>query len=88
MDLRDTNARLTGIHEAIRQAKADGIDRTDPRRFAFLAESYWILRRDLADRDERETRPWAPHRGAPTPPDPMTGDERRWHCNRSTWAIP
>lgn len=50
-DLRNLDARLTEIHRAIRDAKAAGLDRSDPGRFAFMAESYWTLRRQINDRD-------------------------------------
>jgi hypothetical protein len=49
MDLRDQDARLTGIYEALKAAKASGMDESDPKRFAFMAESYWTLRRMIAD---------------------------------------
>lgn len=45
----DLESRLKGIHDAIRAAKADGIDRTDPHRFEFMARSYWLLSRSIAD---------------------------------------
>jgi hypothetical protein len=53
MDLRNAETRLTAIHNAIRDAKAAGMDRTDPHRFAFMSNQYWTLRRMIADRDER-----------------------------------
>jgi hypothetical protein len=53
MDLRNAETRLTAIYETIKESKAAGLDKSDPRRFAFITNQYWTLRRMIADRDER-----------------------------------